>query len=167
MKSQTRQDCEDAVRLFSKQIENPPAENKLLYVGVAGDPTPKGEYSYLFPNYDTISMDIDKKWKPDIIGDITNNDLPSESFGAIVIVQVLEHIENIWELSKSMNRLLCSGGHVIIDCPLMYPYHAEWPYFGDFWRITKDGMIVLFKNEFDLISEISSNFNTSCLFRKK
>lgn len=167
MKSQTRQDCEDAVKLFSRQIENPPANDKLLYVGVAGDPTPKGEYSYLFPKYEVTSMDIDKKWKPDIIGDITNNDLPDKSFGAIVIVQVLEHIENIWELSKAMSRLLCDGGYVIIDCPMMYPYHAEWPYFGDFWRITKDGMKILFRGEFEVLGEVSSDSNTSVLLRKK
>lgn len=167
MKSKTRQDCENAVKIFSQKIKEPPTNNKLLYVGVAGDPTPKGEYAYLFPNYETVSMDIDEKWNPDIIGDITKNDLPDESFGAIVIVQVLEHIENIWELSKEMSRILCKGGYVIIDCPLMFPYHAEWPYFGDFWRITKDGMRVLFRKEFELVGEISSDYNTSILFIKK
>lgn len=72
--------------------------------------------------------------------------------------------KNIWQVTE-MHRILCSGGYAIVDTPFMYPYHAEPPSFGDYWRLTKDGIAELFK-DFKIIKINSSENLTSCLIQK-
>ena len=165
MKSKTRQECENSVLEFSKIINsNLPENKKLLYVGIAGDPV-GGEYRGMFLSFDSKTFDFDIRWKPDIVGDITKTSFGNESLGLVVCVQVLEHVKNIWEAPKEIKRILCRGGYAIVDTPWMYPYHAEAPSFGDYWRISKDGMVELFK-EFNIIKINSTENLTSCLIQK-
>ncbi len=166
MKSTTRQQCEDSVRDFADYINaHKPLDNRLLYVGIAGDPI-GGEYSPMFPDFQIKTFDLDPKWGPDIVGDITNSDFNDNSWDVIVCVQVAEHIETIWELPKEIHRILSPGGYLIVDCPWDYPYHAEPPSFKDCWRITKDGFESLFKDQFRIIEIQSRSNNTSCLIQK-
>jgi len=166
MVSQTRQECTDAVTEFSKIINGRLPRGELLYVGIAGDPT-GGEYSPLFPNFNVITFDADSKWGPDIVGDITGADIIyDESYDVIVCVQVLEHVPNLWDVPGEMSRILKTGGYAIVDSPWMYPYHAEPPSFGDYWRITKDGFRELFKEHFNILKIIEGEGNTSCLIQK-
>lgn len=166
MKSQTRQDCEKAVIIFTQVInkEHVVNKNNVLYVGIAGDP-PGGEYSNLFINADVITFDIDVKWKPKIVGDITNTQFKKDSWDTIICVQVIEHVKDLFNLPIELHRIIKPNGYLIIDCPWNYPYHAEPPSFKDYWRISKDGMIELFNN-FRLINIVSTESNTSCLFQK-
>ena len=166
MKSETRQQCEDAVKKFANKINDVYSvakKPKLLYVGLAGDPV-GGEYSPLFHGFEVTTFDIDQQWNPDIVGDITKTVFEDESWDVIVCVQTLEHIPNIWDLAPELQRILKKGGMAIVDCPWQYPYHGEYN-FGDYWRISKDGMKVLFKS-FDIVSILDYNSNTSCLIRK-
>lgn len=165
MKSITRQECESSVTIFSQIINSSNATGDLLYVGIAGDPV-GGEYSSLFPNYNKKTFDADPYWNPDIVGDITKTSFPNDTWDVIICVQVIEHIPNLWDLPLEVNRILKPGGYAIIDCPWMYPYHAEPPSFGDYWRVSKDGMQVLFSN-FEIVEIITGTNNTSCLLRKK
>ena len=138
----------------------------LLYVGVAGDPK-GGEYAKYFPTYQSSTFDFDPIWEPDIVGDITKTEFEDESWNAIVCVQVIEHIPNVWDLPKEIARILLPDGLAIVDCPWNYPYHAEPPSFGDYWRISKDGMAALFNTEqLKVENIISTDHNTSCLIRK-
>ena len=164
MVSQARQECTDAVKEFSKTINENLDGGNLLYVGIAGDP-PGGEYSPSFPSFDVKTFDADPAWGPDIVGDITGCALEDASVDVIVCVQVLEHVPNLWDVPNEMFRLLKPNGYAIVDCPWMYPYHAEPPSFGDFWRISKDGLRVLFSN-FEIVSIIEGEQNTSCLVKK-
>lgn len=168
MESETRRDCRLAVQKFSQTINNDCPNGKLLYVGNAGDPNPKGEYSVLFDKnkFQVFSMDVDGKWGADIVGDITKSELPDNYASCIVIVQVLEHVPNLWDFPKEASRLLCDGGYMIADTPFMYKFHAE-PEFGDYWRLTKQGMEILFRDYFDIVDIYATDFNTSCLLRKK
>lgn len=167
MASETRKQCTEAVTAFSQVMNaNRPSLTKLLYVGIAGDPA-GGEYSPLFPEYRIDTFDADPIWKPDIVGDITGCQLADESYGAIVCVQVLEHVKRLWKVPEEMNRLLVKGGYAIVDCPFNYPYHAEPPSFGDYWRITKDGMEALFGQYFDTLALVATDNLTSCLLKKR
>lgn len=160
MKSQTRQDCEDAVVKFSKIINN---SGNLLYVGIAGDP-PGGEYSPIFTKFNIKTFDICEKWKPDILGDITKTNFADDTWDLIVCVQTIEHIPNVWDLPKELYRIIKPGGYIIVDCPWGYPYHGE-PEFGDYWRISKDGMKAMFNN-FKIIADYNTNNNSSILLQK-
>jgi SAM-dependent methyltransferase len=165
MTSSTRKDCQFAVSKFANYLlQNNINVTNALYVGIAGDP-PGGEYAPLFPNSKLTTFDLDKIWKPDIVGDITNTTFVSNTWDLIICVQVMEHISNLWELPTELLRITKPGGSIIIDCPWNYPYHAEPPSFGDYWRISKDGFRVLFK-DFSIIDIISTEHNTSCLLRK-
>jgi SAM-dependent methyltransferase len=166
MVSECRQECTDAVTQFSKVINANTEGGSLLYVGIAGDP-PGGEYTPLFPKYTSKTFDADPVWKPDIVGDITNSDFEDESWDAIICVQVLEHVPNIWDAPKEMARILRKGGYAIVDSPWMYPYHAEPPSFGDFWRLSKDGIRKLFEELFNIVEVYEGEQNTSCLIKKK
>ena len=97
--------------------------------------------------------------------DITKTDFKDNSWDVIVCVQTIEHIPNIWDLPKEISRILKPGGYAIIDCPWMYPYHGE-PEFGDYWRMSKDGMKALFNNHLKLVGLHEGEQNTSCLFKK-
>jgi hypothetical protein len=166
MRSQTRIDCDNAIIKFANTINSKsPGNNYLLYVGIAGDP-PGGEYTYLFPNWEVATFDKDPKWNPILIGDITNTKFEDELCGCVVMTQVIEHIPNLWDLPKELDRIICKDGYLVIDCPWMYPYHAEPPSFGDFWRISADGFKQLFKDtKLQLIDLFATNNNTSCLFK--
>ena len=166
MVSKCRQECTEAVTQFSKIINSETDGGSLLYVGIAGDP-PGGEYTPLFPKYTTKTFDADPVWKPDIVGDITNSNFEDESWDAIICVQVLEHVPNIWDAPREMARILKTGGYAIVDSPWMYPYHAEPPSFGDFWRLSKDGIRKLFEELFDVVEVYEGEQNTSCLIKKK
>lgn len=162
MKSKTRIDCESAVEEFSKLI---PQSSEILYVGTAGNPDGKFEQPHLFPNAKITTFDVDPKWKPDIVGDITCP--PAELYGLfdlVIMTQVIEHIPNLFDVPYGIMKALRKNGYAIIDCPFNYPYHADES-FGDYWRITKDGMKFLF-HMFHIHKVIDTNNNTSILVQK-
>ena len=164
MKSSVRMHCEYSVIQYSKIINQNLSCGNLLYVGIAGDP-PGGEYSNLFSNFNKKTFDFDKKWGPDIVGDITKTNFEDNSWDIILCAQVIQHISNIQDLSKEIYRILKPNGYLIIDCPWQFQYHAD-PSFGDYWRISKDGFKYLFKDGFKFI-QIKEGVNTSCLLQKQ
>lgn len=164
-KSLTRQECESAIRQFASLINPRFTSGKLLYVGVAGDP-PGGEYTPVFDTLTTTTFDIGERWKPDILGDITKTSFDDASWDVIVCVQTIEHISNIWDLPAELKRILKPDGYAIIDCPWNYPYHGE-PEFGDYWRISKDGMKSLFGRHLKMVGIYEGDYNTSCLFKNE
>lgn len=169
MKSSTRLECEEAVIDFSITINDnlDNTDKKLCYIGIAGDQEVKGEYAYLFSEFQIETLDADIKWKPDIVCDITK---PKEElklkYDCAIMVQVIEHIPNLFDVASGLASILKDGAYLIIDCPWNYPYHAEPPSFGDYWRITKDGFKELFKEYFEIIEIKEGKNNTSCLMKK-
>jgi SAM-dependent methyltransferase len=164
MKSKARQECEEAVKQFADIINEKVNGGKLLYVGIAGDP-PGGEYSPMFKGFSISTFDIGERWKPDILGDITKTTFEDDTWDVIVCVQTIEHIPNLWQLPAEITRILKPGGYAIIDSPWSYPYHGE-PEFGDYWRISKDGMKALFEPHLKIVGLYDGEQNTSCLFKK-
>ena len=165
MKSKTRQACEDAVIKFADYINKNTNGGEMLYVGTGGDNCREGEYAHLFKNYKSTSLDICPCYNPHIVGDINKTEFENNSWDLIIAVQMLEHNENIFDMGKEIDRILKPGGYFIIDCPFMYPFHAEEG-FMDLWRVTKDGMKVLFGKYFGLVDLEFNEHNTSCLYKK-
>ncbi len=178
-KSKCRQDCEAAEALFAGMLSSLQKNIKtptMLLVGVAGNPPthngkPGLDNPHLFSKYKITTLDFDVKWNPDIVGDITKPESwLIEPYDLIHITQVIEHIPNIFDVSKALSLCLNEHGYVIIDCPFgtdSPPYHAEPPSFGDYWRISKDGMRVLFEKDFDIEMIWDTDANTSCLLKAK
>ena len=52
-----------------------------------------------------------------IFGDMTNSDIPSESFDLVISVEVLEHVEEDEKFVSEVNRVLKPGGRFIMTTP--------------------------------------------------
>lgn len=173
MKSETRADSLSfIIESFENYLKNESSKRKkCLYVGVAGNekingrPVPEMHELYEGAGYDVYTADFDKVWESDFIVDICDPELdlqynPNGKFGKscdlditklqfdlIVITQVLEHTKKPWTVIKWLNLNVAKDGHFLIDCPWgkkSPDYHAEPPSFGDYWRISLDGLRELF-----------------------
>lgn len=175
MVSETRKECSEAVVKYSRWINSMELDRRGLigYIGIAGDPY-GGEYSYLFDKnkFDIKTIDADPKWNPDLVADISRDGLWTPVgniiyFDVLVCVQVLEHVPYLWKVPYSFYANTSPGAYVIVDCPWMYPYHAEPPSFGDYWRITKDGFKILFDPYFEIVDITEGKHNTTCLLKRR
>ena len=93
-------------------------------------------------SFDLVSFDIEKKMKPDIVGDICTFDFKDEKFDYVVIVEVLEHLHSPHLAISNISSLLNQGGKIILTVPFIFPIH-ERPY--DYYRFTKYGLQFLLK----------------------
>lgn len=117
----------------------------VLEVGIAGDEKPGGNYKYFGVGNNYKTMDNVALFRPDIVADICDTKLESDSWDLIILSQTLEHVKDPQGAISECYRLLRGGGHLIVDCPFYYPYHAE-PEFGDYWRVSDAGMKLLLFN---------------------
>lgn len=58
-----------------------------------------------------------------ILGDLRNTALPANSYDAILVSRVLSHTDDLNSALREINRLLKSGGHLLIT-----DVHSEHPY---------------------------------------
>jgi hypothetical protein len=177
MKSKTRKDCEAAEALFAGMLmsyQDYIKSPRMLVVGTAGNPLthngkPGLDNPHFFSRYIIETLDFDPKWSPNIVGDITKPEKwIIEPYDLIHMTQTIEHIPNIFDLPHALKLCLYKDGYVIIDCPWgpnSPDYHGEAGSFGDYWRISKDGMRYLFKKHFHIVDIIDTDANTSCLMR--
>lgn len=82
---------------------------------------------------------------PDIVGDIHHLPFADNSQDAIACIAVLEHVTNPFMAVKEMHRVLAKGGMCIVYVPFLYYFHAEKGYYGDYWRFTREGLTLMFK----------------------
>ncbi|MAG44716.1 hypothetical protein CL633_02400 [bacterium] len=111
---------------------------KILDVGIAGDKErPSDRYKYFGRGNDFKTLDIDPRWHPDYVGDITGTEFPDEIWDLVIVCQTLEHI---WDSHKVFNeafRILKKEGYLIIDSPWEYPYHDP----PDYRRYSTEALI--------------------------
>jgi hypothetical protein len=96
-----------------------------------------------------LSSDIDASSGSDIICDILDLKAKVEknSIQAIIALEVVEHVSKIWELSDIFSHILVPGGKIFISTPYYFFRHAPFP---DYWRISEDGLRLLFQDNFSL-----------------
>lgn len=76
--------------------------------------------------------------------------LPEASFEAAVCVEVVEHIENQYDLARKLHRVLVPGGELVITTPnilslaarLKFFLTGHWPMFGHQCEILEEGRFV-------------------------
>ncbi len=78
----------------------------------------------------------------DVILNVHDIDLPSESVGTILCLDTLEHVEYPRKAIDELTRILKPGGMLVISSSMDFPIH-DFPY--DFWRFTPDGFKSLLK----------------------
>jgi len=118
---------------------------RLLEVG----PQDRSFIKNMFPNLEYFDLDINDKYNPRIVGDLTkeNQDIPSNYFDIIFCMEVLEHSLNPFNVVKELRRILKNQGLLVVSAPLNWRIHGPIP---DCWRFTEHGFKVLLK-DFDII----------------
>lgn len=162
MVSELRKECIEKTEHWVSVL---PECQDILEVGIAGDVKPGGNYE-LFSGKNYKTLDIDAQYEPDFVDDICNpKNTPVESFDVVILSNTIEHTYEPLEALKGAYKLLRKGGHLIVDCPWEYPYHAE-DNFPDCYRISEDGMTYLLtKAGFEVVG-IERNLCTSALAKK-
>ena len=89
---------------------------------------------------------------PDVVVDICDLDTyPKQRFAGIVCSSMLEHVYDPALAVRNMHAVLDDGGVLIGQVPFLYPYHAPDDLkYQDFWRFTRDGLALLFKDFSDV-----------------
>jgi SAM-dependent methyltransferase len=89
-----------------------------------------------FPNKEYVGCDLRMGPGVDRILDLHNIELPSESAGTVILLDVLEHVEFCKRAMEEIHRVLRPGGMVIIASVMYFPIHN---YPSDYWRFTPNG----------------------------
>jgi 2-polyprenyl-3-methyl-5-hydroxy-6-metoxy-1,4-benzoquinol methylase len=114
---------------------------KILEIGVGN----KTLSNYLkIQKFNIKTVDIDPKYKPDVVGDVRSLPFKSKSFDCVVAFEVLEHLPfNDFKLAlKELSRV--SNGNLIISLPYVSAR------FG--------GIIFLFRHKFNLSFKLTEYF---------
>jgi len=101
------------------------------------------------PGSTFIGCDISSGENVDKIVDLTLDyeviieDLAQKSFDTIFCVSVLEHVPDVFSMSRNLSMLLAKGGAIFISVPFVFRYHG---YPGDLWRFTPEAISYLFQD---------------------
>ncbi len=96
----------------------------------------------LFPGKKYVGADMRKGPGVDIILNLYNIDLPSETVGTVLILDTLEHVEFVRKAIEEVHRILKPNGILIISSVMNFPIH-DYPY--DYWRFTPEAFRSLLK----------------------
>lgn len=124
-------------------------------------------YRSLFLVDEYIGVDFENPGHPhinesiDIFYDGKTIPFPDESFDSIFSSEVFEHIFNLPEIIKELNRVLKPGGNILITCPFAFCEH-EIP--NDYARYTSYAIRDLFiKNGFEVIQQVKTGNSIEAL----
>lgn len=96
-----------------------------------------------FPDKKYVGADMRKGPGVDVILNLHNINLPSESVGTVLIMDTLEHVEFPRKAIEEVQRILKSNGILIISSVMNFPIH-DYPY--DYWRFTPEAFRSFFKH---------------------
>ncbi|MFH0805624.1 MAG: methyltransferase domain-containing protein [Patescibacteria group bacterium] len=151
-------------KFFDKKIREIANEKEILDIG-GGFKFQKGldKYRNLFKNSNYKTLDSEKKYNSDIVGDVCDMSLKDESVDAIICKAVLEHVSEPQKAVKEIYRILKKGGKCFVYVPFLYPYHAHKGVYKDYYRYTEDGIKYLFR-KFKSIETCSVRGNLETVF---
>ena len=89
-----------------------------------------------FPGKKYVGADLREGLGVDVLLNVYNIELPSESVGTVLCFDTLEHVEYPRKAIEELNRILKPNGMLLVGSPMDFPIH-DFPY--DFWRFTPDG----------------------------
>jgi SAM-dependent methyltransferase len=148
--------------LRSIQSLAPRLKGKLMDFGCGQKP-----YKALFTADEYIGVDFENPGHPhinesiDVFYDGKTIPFPNEHFDSIFSSEVFEHIFNLEEIIKELNRVLKIDGIILITCPFAFCEH-EIP--NDFARYTSFAIKYLFtKNGFEVIEQIKTGNSIEAL----
>ena len=96
-----------------------------------------------FPNKEYVGCDMRAGPGVDRIVNLHNMEILSESVGTILILDTLEHVEDLRSALDEVYRVLKPDGIVVVTSVMNFPIH-EYPF--DYWRFTPEGFKSLLKH---------------------
>jgi len=106
-----------------------------------------------FSNFSIETLDIDKTYNPDYVGDITrkNSLILDSTYDVVVCLEVLEHTLDPFAAIRELRRILKPKGYLLLSAPLNWRIHGPIP---DCWRFTEHGFKVLLRDFDDIEIDI-------------
>lgn len=137
---------ENAVRSFISRHDF--LDRTVLDVGCGTMP-----YRTLFTTKGARYLGADIDGTPDVLMD-PSGEIPMADANAdfVVSFQVLEHVRNVSAHLATNRRLLRTGGRMFLSTHGVWPYH---PHPTDYWRWTRDGLLVTLEDAGFKIERIS------------
>lgn len=106
-------------RFLQQQVSKLPAEALILDVGAG-----RGDFAALFQDRLYLALDVYPYPEVDLVCDLTRMmPLRPESFDAIVLMNVLEHVYNTYAFLAALAALLKPAGVLIMAIPFMVKIH--------------------------------------------
>lgn len=99
-------------------------------------------YKQLIPYTTFLTLDIDKRFNPDLCCDVHNIKCKSNSFDTIIATELLEHLHNPQKAIDEIYRILKPRGILILSAPFIYPYHPDPT---DYYRYSEEGLRYLLR----------------------
>jgi SAM-dependent methyltransferase len=96
----------------------------------------------LFPDKKYVGADMRQGPGVDLVLNLHNINLPSESVGTVLLMDTLEHVELPRKAIEEVHRILKPNGTLIISSVMNFPIH-DYPY--DYWRFTPEAFRSLLK----------------------
>ena len=75
-----------------------------------------------------VSTDVVADYAPDLVDDICNTRIPSETFDGVYCAAVLEHVEDYAAAVNNIHKVLKPGGEVFIYVPFFWCVHDLMDY---------------------------------------
>lgn len=134
-------------KFFDEKIREIAKTDYILDVG-GGIKFGKGlqDYASLFAGKKFVTLDKERTYQPDILGNVHDIPLPDTSVDAVICKAVLEHVEDPPKAIAEILRILKPGGKALFYVPFLYPYHAEAGVYKDYYRFSRDAVEYLFRN---------------------
>ena len=144
---------------FTAKIARKKLDEKVAPYGGAAKTLEIGAYgSASYSKYFTNKTGLDIRPGPgvDVVGSVYDLPFSDNTFDMVLCMVVLEHLEDPPKAISEIKRVLKPNGRILASVPFMFPMHAT-P--DDFWRFTKYGLKILFK-DWDIEKiEAETNFN--------
>lgn len=96
------------------------------------------------------SLDINKNFKPSILGDACYLPVRNDSIDVVLLISVLEHLREPCMAVNEAYRVLKKSGRVYVYVPFMFYRHDAMDYF----RFTKEGLQYVLREFKDLKVEM-------------
>jgi SAM-dependent methyltransferase len=79
-------------------------------------------------NTSIVSTDVVADYSPDLVDDICDTRIPSETFDGVYCAAVLEHVEDYAAAVNNIHKVLKPGGEVFIYVPFFWCFHDMMDY---------------------------------------
>jgi SAM-dependent methyltransferase len=131
----SRENLNEFLEREIEALEARPGVKRVLNVGAGG---PLAARIASLRESRVVSVDLDPARRPDVLADVCDlRCFQAESFDAVFLMEVLEHVPTPDLAISEIHRVLAPGGRFVLSTPFMFEIH-EGPH--DYYRFTEHGL---------------------------